>query len=58
MIDGIDTVARKVGISPRHFKRRFKSATGDISLKYLQQVRIEVAKVKLDTSRDTIEEIT
>lgn len=57
-IDTIDTVARKVGISPRHFKRRFKSATGDLPLKYLQQIRIDAAKEKLETTRDTIEEIT
>jgi transcriptional regulator GlxA family with amidase domain len=58
VIDSIDTIARKVGISPRHFKRRFKSATGDLPLKYLQQIRIDAAKQKLETTRDTIEEIT
>ncbi len=57
-IDTIDTVARKVGISPRHFKRRFKSAAGDLPLKYLQQIRIDAAKEKLESTRDTIEEIT
>jgi transcriptional regulator GlxA family with amidase domain len=58
VIDSIDTIARKVGISPRHFKRRFKSATGDMPLKYLQQTRIDAAKEKLETTKDTIEEIT
>lgn len=57
-IDTIDAVARKVGISPRHFKRRFKSATGDQPIKYLQQIRMDAAKEKLETTRDTIEEIT
>lgn len=57
-IDTIDAVASKVGISPRHFKRRFKSATGELPLKYLQQIRIDAAKEKLETTRDTIEEIT
>ena len=58
VIDSIDAVARRVGISPRHFKRRFKSATGDLPHRYLQQVRIAAAKEKLETTRDTIEEIT
>jgi transcriptional regulator GlxA family with amidase domain len=57
-IDSVDTVAKEVGISPRHFKRRFKSATGDLPLKYLQRIRIEAAKERLETTRDSIEEIT
>lgn len=57
-IDTVDTVAKEVGISPRHFKRRFKSATGDLPLKYLQRIRIDAAKERLETTRDTIEEIT
>jgi len=58
VIDSIDDVARRVGISPRHFKRRFKSATGELPLKYLQHIRIDAAKEKLETTRDNIEEIT
>ena len=57
-IDTVDTIARQVGISPRHFKRRFKSATGDLPLKYLQRIRIDAAKEKLETTHETIEEIT
>jgi transcriptional regulator GlxA family with amidase domain len=57
-IDSVDAIAREVGISPRHFKRRFKSAAGDPPGKYLQRVRIEAAKERLETTRDTIEEIT
>lgn len=57
-IASIDAIAREVGVSPRHFKRRFKTATGDLPSKYLQRVRIEAAKVRLETTRDTIEEIT
>jgi transcriptional regulator GlxA family with amidase domain len=54
----VDTIAREVGISPRHFKRRFKSATGDLPLKYLQRIRIDAAKERLETTQQTIEEIT
>ena len=57
-IDSVDAVAKAVGISPRHFKRRFKSATGDLPSKYLQRIRIEAAKERLETTRDSIEEIT
>ena len=57
-IETVDAVAREVGISPRHFKRRFKAATGDLPSKYLQRVRIEAAKERLETSRDSIETIT
>lgn len=55
---GIDEVARHVRISPRHFKRRFKQATDHAPIQYLQMVRIEAAKKKLETTMATIEEIT
>ena len=54
----IDAVAESVGISPRHFKRRFKTATGETPLAHLQRLRIENAKRFLERTRDTINEIT
>ncbi len=57
-IKTIDDIARNVGISPRHFKRRFKKATGDLPLKYLQKVRIDAAKEWLETTHETIDKIT
>lgn len=54
----IDAVAKSIGISPRHFKRRFKNATGETPLAYLQRLRIENAKRFLERTRDTINEIT
>lgn len=54
----IDDVAEKAGISPRHFKRRFKKATNETPLAYLQHLRIEKAKQLLETSLDTVNEIT
>jgi len=56
-IELIDEIASDVGISPRHFKRRFKKATGEMPLKYLQRVRIEAAKEKLETTQDSISDI-
>ena len=49
---------RKVGISPRHFIRRFKKATDETPLSYLQQIRIERAKDYLETTLETVNEIT
>jgi transcriptional regulator GlxA family with amidase domain len=54
----IDAIAKMVGISPRHFKRRFRKATGESPLAYLQHLRIEAAKKKLATSRARVNEIT
>lgn len=54
----IDDVANFVGLSPRHFKRRFKKATGENPLRYLQQMRLETAKTMLETSLENIEIIT
>jgi len=54
----IDALADEAGLSPRHFKRRFKKATGESPLGYLQRVRIEQAKQRLETTRDSMNEIT
>lgn len=54
----IENLASQVGISPRHFIRRFKKATGESPLNYLQQMRIETAKKILENRTDTIDEIT
>jgi transcriptional regulator GlxA family with amidase domain len=54
----LEALASDLGISPRHFKRRFKRATGDSPLGYLQRIRIEAAKQKLETTMETVDEIT
>lgn len=54
----IDKIAGEVGISPRHFKRRFKQAVGETPLSYLQRVRVEAAKKKLERSNAPVSEIT
>ncbi len=54
----IDEIARQVGISPRHFKRRFKKATGAAPIAYLQSVRIQAAKEKLESTQQSVNEIT
>lgn len=54
----VEALASDLGFSPRHFKRRFKKATGDAPLAYLQRVRIEAAKQKLENTMESIDEIT
>lgn len=53
-----DQLATKVGMSQRNFKRRFKKATGDTALSYLQRYRIEAAKRMIENSRMNITEIS
>jgi transcriptional regulator GlxA family with amidase domain len=51
-------VARKHGMSRRTFERRFKKATGDTPLAYLQRLRVESAKRQLETDSRTFDEIS
>ncbi len=53
----IDDIAQQMGMSSRNFKRRFKSATGEVPILYLQRIRIEGAKRLLETTRKTVDEI-
>ncbi len=53
----IKGLANKFKMSERTFKRRFKKATGDSPLAYLQMLRIEAAKGLLEHEELTIEKI-
>lgn len=44
----VEDVASHVGMSLRNFKRRFKAATGESPLAYLQKLRMEKAKLILE----------
>ena len=44
-------------MSLRQFNRRFKSATGETAVKYLQHTRVEAAKVLMVTSGGAFDEI-
>lgn len=54
----VEDVEKKVNISPRQFKRRFKNATGETALNYIQKLRIESAKTMLIKNNKNIDEIT
>lgn len=53
----LDALAARVHMSPRHFKRRFKSATGDSPLEYLQRLRIAAARRELESARASVRRI-
>ncbi|WP_310620118.1 GlxA family transcriptional regulator [Flexibacterium corallicola] len=52
-----EDVAVSFGMSPRNFNRRFKDATGDTPVAYLQKLRIAKAKRLLETGRASIQKI-
>ena len=52
-----DRLAEKFGLSRRTLIRRFKAATGDTPLLYLQRFRTEIAKVLLEKRHHTFDEI-
>jgi transcriptional regulator GlxA family with amidase domain len=53
----LDAPARRVGMSLRNFVRRFKQATGDSPLHYLQKLRVAAAKRLLENDHRTMQEI-
>ncbi|WP_281558448.1 helix-turn-helix domain-containing protein [Thalassomonas sp. RHCl1] len=53
----MDALAEQVGLGSRTFKRRFKLATGENPITYLQRIRVELAKGKLEKTTDSINNI-
>ncbi len=54
----LEDPARRVGMSARNFERRFKQATGDSPLIYLQKLRIAAAKRMLEGNHRSMQEIS
>ncbi len=50
----VEQIATQAHMSTRNFIRRFKKATNNTPLEYLQRVKIEAAKKLLERSSDTI----
>ena len=44
-------------ISRRNFERRFKKATSNTPVEYLQRVKIEAAKKSLESGRENVNEV-
>lgn len=53
----VDQLAGAFAIGRRSFERRFKKATNNTIVEYLQRVRIEAAKRSFETSRKNINEV-
>ncbi len=53
----VDQLADKFSIGRRSFERRFKKATNNTVVEYMQRVKIESAKRSFETSRKNINEV-
>ncbi len=53
----VDQLAAKLALSRRNLERRFKKATFNTVSEYIQRVKIEAAKISLESSRDNINEV-
>jgi transcriptional regulator GlxA family with amidase domain len=54
----LEALAGRAGMSLRNFVRRFKQATGDSPLIYLQKLRVAAAKRLLESNHRTMQEIS
>jgi transcriptional regulator GlxA family with amidase domain len=53
----VDELADKFSIGRRSFERRFKKATNNSVLEYIQRIKIEAAKRSFESSRKNINEV-
>jgi len=53
----VEELASKFAIGRRHFERRFKKATNNTPVEYIQRVKIEAAKKDLEKGRKTVNEV-
>lgn len=53
----VEDLASRAAISRRNFVRRFKKATANTPLEYIQRVKIEAAKKNLESSTSNINEV-
>ncbi|MFA6085141.1 GlxA family transcriptional regulator [Mucilaginibacter sp.] len=53
----VEDLALKYAIGKRHFERRFKKATNNTPVEYIQRVKIEAAKKQLESGRKNVNEV-
>jgi transcriptional regulator GlxA family with amidase domain len=53
----VEELAVKFAIGRRNFERRFKKATNNTPVEYIQRVKIEAAKKRFETSRKNVNEV-
>ncbi|MFI7098899.1 GlxA family transcriptional regulator [Streptomyces sp. NPDC050161] len=54
----VDTLACRAGLSPRHFARAFRLEVGMTPGRYVDRVRLEAARRRLEDTVDGIEEVS
>jgi transcriptional regulator GlxA family with amidase domain len=53
----VDQVASMFALGRRNLERRFKRATSNTVMEYIQRVKIEAAKISLESSRENVNEV-
>ncbi|MBS1597006.1 MAG: helix-turn-helix domain-containing protein [Bacteroidetes bacterium] len=53
----VDELTSKFSVGRRNFERRFKKATSNTVIEYIQRVKIEAAKISLESSRENVNEV-
>ena len=53
----VEELATRFAIGRRHFERRFKKATNNTPVEYIQRVKVEAAKKMLEGSRKNVSEV-
>jgi transcriptional regulator GlxA family with amidase domain len=53
----VDELASMLALSRRNLERRFKKATANTVVEYIQRVKIEAAKMSLESSRENVNEV-
>ncbi len=53
----VDELADRLALGRRNLERRFKKATANSVVEYLQRVRMEAAKLSLESGRDNVMEV-
>lgn len=53
----VDAMAREVSMSPRHFARAFRAEVGTTPARYVERVRLEAARRRLEESDDAVERV-
>jgi transcriptional regulator GlxA family with amidase domain len=53
----VDQLTSMLALGRRNLERRFKKATSNTVVEYLQRVRMEAAKISLESSRENVNEV-
>jgi transcriptional regulator GlxA family with amidase domain len=53
----VDQLAEMLAVSRRGLERRFKKATSNTIVEYIQRVKIEAAKIRLEKSQENVNEV-